>query len=82
MPSDYIIRPSFLNAILFFFMPLGFSRGSAQWVTLLSFAITMMLYTLLKSQMQDLYYQLNRAFFLLNLLLVTSNSKYYRAISI
>ena len=75
MLSGRTIRPSFSNVILSFLMPLGFFKDSAQWVTPLSFAITLMPSASPKYRIQDPSQQLSRDSFLLNLSFIVSNGE-------
>ena len=79
MLSGYTIWPSLPNAVLSFLMPSGLFGGFAQWVTLPSFAITLMPYASPKPQIQDLSQQPSRASSLPSLSQGASDSECPRA---
>ena len=81
MPSGRTIWPSLPNAVLFFLMPPGLSRGFARWVTLPSFAITLMPCASPKPRIQDPTQQLSRASSLPNPSQVASDGECPRATS-
>ena len=81
MPSGRIIWSSLSHAILSFFIPRGFFGGFVWWVTLPSFAITLMLCALPKPWIQDPAQQSSRAFSLPSLLQVASDGECPRATS-
>ena len=81
MPSSHIIWPSLPNAVLSFFIPPGLSGGFTRWVTLPSFAITLMPCALPKPRIQDPSQQPSRASSSPNSSQVASNGEYPRATS-